>query len=214
VLTVFGYYAAGGMSLTIAAHLANLAAGIEVAHLGTELITRDALAHALLPEQDGFGRKIINDTELGTTLDRERQAGRRITLTIGCFDLLHAGHLRTLSFARSQGDVLVVVINSDRSARELKGADRPIYRAEDRARLLAALEIVDYVVIFDETHAEHIVRTVRPDVLVKGEDYRNRMVEGKEFIEARGGRVVLAPLVKGYSTARTIGRMRGEENAI
>lgn len=214
VLTVFGYYVAARVDFTIAAYLANLAAGIEVAHLGTELISREDLARALLPEDDGFGRKILCDTELITSLDRARRAGRGIAFTNGCFDLLHAGHLRMLSFARAQGDLLVVGINSDRSVRELKGPDRPIYHAADRARLLAALEIVDYVVIFDETDAEGVVRIVRPDILVKGEDYRDQRVDGQAFVEAYGGRVVLAPLLKGYSTTRTIGRLRGEAGSI
>jgi D-beta-D-heptose 7-phosphate kinase/D-beta-D-heptose 1-phosphate adenosyltransferase len=194
VLTVFGYYVAARVDFAIAAHLANIAAGIEVAHLGTELVSREDVARALLPEQDAFGRKILSDTELTASLDRDRRAGRRIAFTNGYFDLLHAGHLRMLTFARAQGDLLVVGIHSDRSVLELTGPDRPIYHAADRARLLAALEIVDYVVIFDETDVERVVRIVRPDTLVKGNDYGGQHVYGQDVVEGYGGRIVLAPI--------------------
>ncbi len=140
-------------------------------------------------------------------LERERRNGRRIVFTNGCFDLLHAGHIQILSFARSQGDVLVVGVNSDHSVRELKGKNRPIYPAPERTRILAALEAVSYVTVFDDTRAEAIIRAVKPDVLVKGEDWRGKTVDGAEFVESYGGRVVLAPLLDGRSTTNTIARL-------
>src|SRR5262249_35738126 len=140
----------------------------------------------------------------------KRHAGQRIVFTNGCFDLLHAGHLQLLSFARAQGDLLIVGINSDHAVRLLKGEHRPIYPALERARLLAAIEMVDHVVVFDDPRAERIIRNVRPDVLVKGADWRGQPVDGQEFVESNGGQVVLAPLLEGYSTTSTLARLRQE----
>ena len=114
------------------------------------------------PGPESAQRKIVSVEELRPTLERQRSAGRRVVFTNGCFDLLHAGHIEMLSFARAQGDSLVVGLNSDRSVRLIKGDSRPIYPAAERALILAALEVVDYVVVFDETRAERIVRAVGP----------------------------------------------------
>jgi D-beta-D-heptose 7-phosphate kinase / D-beta-D-heptose 1-phosphate adenosyltransferase len=213
VLSVFGMFAIAGLGFSSAATIANLAASIEVTRIGTEVITRDDLARALSPAHASYERKIHSADELKTALERERRAGRRIAFTNGCFDLLHAGHIQALAFARSQADLLVVGLNSDRSVRRLKGDSRPIYPASERARILAALEAVDYVVVFDETRAEKIIRTVKPDVLVKGEDWRGERVDGQAFVESRGGRVALAPLLGGRSTSGTIDRMRSAPRA-
>ena len=209
VLAVFGLFAIAGLSFASAARLANLAAGIEVSRLGTEIISREDLARALSPGPESAQRKIVSVEELRPALERQRGAGRRVVFTNGCFDLLHAGHIEMLSFARAQGDSLVVGVNSDRSVRLIKGNSRPIYPAAERALILAALEVVDHVVVFDETRAERIVRAVRPDVLVKGEDWRDKPVDGQLFVESYGGRVALAPLLAGYGTTLTIDRLRG-----
>ncbi len=119
-----------------------------------------------------------------------------------------------LGFARAQGDVLVVGLNSDRSVRAIKGPDRPINHVGDRARMLAALELVDYVMVFDENRAERVIRVVRPDVLVKGEDYRGQVVDGRKFVESYGGTVALAPLLDGHSTTATVTRMRAGGAAV
>ncbi|MGB6563515.1 MAG: bifunctional heptose 7-phosphate kinase/heptose 1-phosphate adenyltransferase, partial [Candidatus Binataceae bacterium] len=209
VLAVFGLFVIAGLSFASAARLANLAAGIEVSRLGTEIISREDLARALSPVPESAQRKIVAVEELRPALKRDRGAGRRVVFTNGCFDLLHAGHVEMLSFARTQGDSLVVGVNSDRSVRLIKGDSRPIYPAVERALILAALEAVDYVVVFDDTRAERIVRAVRPDVLVKGEDWRDKIVDGQIFVESYGGRVALAPLLPGYGTTLTIERLRG-----
>jgi D-beta-D-heptose 7-phosphate kinase / D-beta-D-heptose 1-phosphate adenosyltransferase len=211
VLSVFGMFAIAGLGYESAARIANLAASIEVTRLGTEVITRDDLSRALSPP-DGSERKILAGAELNAVLDRERRAGKKIVFTNGCFDLLHAGHIQMLAFARAQGDVLVVGLNSDRSVRALKGSTRPIYPADERSRILAALEAVSFVTIFDETRAERVIRRVKPDVLVKGEDWRGKTVDGQEFVESRGGRVVLAPVLGGRSTTRTIDKLSGDAN--
>jgi len=208
VLAVFGLFAIAGLSFASAARLANLAAGIEVSRLGTEIISREDLARALNPGPESAQRKIVSVEELRPALERQRSAGRRVVFTNGCFDLLHAGHIEMLSFARAQGDSLVVGLNSDRSVRLIKGDSRPIYPAAERALILAALEMVDYVVVFDETRAERIVRAVKPDVLVKGEDWRDKIVDGQSFVESYGGRVALAPLLPGYGTTLTVERLQ------
>jgi D-beta-D-heptose 7-phosphate kinase / D-beta-D-heptose 1-phosphate adenosyltransferase len=213
VLTFFGLMTVAGLSFASAAAIANLAAGIEVGRIGTEIISREDLALALKPAHDSYERKILSDDELTIALDRDRRDGRRIVFTNGCFDLMHAGHLHLLGFARAQGDRVVVGLNSDRSVRALKGAGRPINQANNRARMLAALDLVDYVVVFDETKADRVIRSVRPDILVKGEDYRGQVVDGQRFVEAYGGRVALAPLLEGHSTTATVAQLRGADAA-
>ncbi len=208
VLAVFGLMVALKENFVRAAALSNIAAGIEVSHLGAHVISRDELEEGIKSRlasphtlQD---RKIVSIPELKRHLEKERSRGHRIVFTNGCFDLLHAGHVASLNFARAQGDCLVVGLNSDSSVRRLKGDSRPVYSAMERARMLAALESVDYVVIFDDLKAERIIREVEPDVLVKGEDYRGQTVDGAEFVLARGGQVVFAPLLAGRSTSQTI----------
>lgn len=138
---------------------------------------------------------------------REQQPGR-VAFTNGVFDLLHLGHLDVLTAARAEADALVVGVNSDASVRRLKGADRPVRAETDRARLLAALECVDAVCVFDEDTPFDLVRALHPDVIVKGGDYAPEMVAGADVVTARGGRVVIVPLTPGHSTTATIARMR------
>jgi D-beta-D-heptose 7-phosphate kinase / D-beta-D-heptose 1-phosphate adenosyltransferase len=214
VLTILGFVASAGEPLLSAAYLANVAAGIEVSLHGAEVISRAVLERSLSSDDNSFERKILPIAELVDAVERERKRGRRIAFTNGCFDLLHTGHLRTLSFARSQGDVLVVALNSDESVRMLKGPERPVCKAAERARVLAALEIVDYVVIFDDLRAENTIRAVRPDFLVKGEDFINSTVDGQEFVEAYGGRVIYSPMLDGQSTTRIIERVRNVDSLI
>jgi D-beta-D-heptose 7-phosphate kinase/D-beta-D-heptose 1-phosphate adenosyltransferase len=196
-LAAFGVAYASGLPLEECAILSNAAAGIVVGKIGTETVTREELI------ADGH-RKVLPLPALLRALEGERKRGRRVVFTNGCFDLIHAGHASSLEFARSKGDVLVVGLNSDRSVRGLKGAGRPIVPQGDRARLLAALEAVDYVVIFDQDTPAALVRRIRPDVLVKGDDYRGKEVVGS----SHAGRVELAPLVKGLSTSDIIRRIR------
>lgn len=124
--------------------------------------------------------------------------------TNGCFDILHVGHVRYLSEARALGDILVIGMNSDRSVRRLKGAGRPLVGERERAEVLAALEMVDYVTVFGEDTPAELIAELRPDILVKGGDYRAEEVVGKEIVEASGGRVAIIPLVKGRSTTGII----------
>jgi len=139
---------------------------------------------------------------------REKRNGRRVVFTNGCFDLLHPGHIETLEKARNLGDALVVGVNSDRSVREMKGAGRPIVPERERAEVLAALECVDAVLIFDEPTPREIVAALLPDVLVKGGDWASDQIVGREEVEAAGGRVVSVPVVSGYSTSAMVEKIR------
>lgn len=142
----------------------------------------------------------------------QRPAGQRVVFTNGCFDLLHPGHLRTLEAARQLGDALVVGLNSDRGVRELKGAGRPILPERERAEILAALECVDAVVIFDEPTPREIIAALLPDVLVKGGDWAGDQIVGREEVEAAGGRVVSIPVAPGYSTTSVLQKIREGAN--
>lgn len=139
---------------------------------------------------------------------RLRAAGKRLVFTNGVFDLLHVGHVRYLAQARTLGDALVVAINSDRTVRELKGPDRPIFDEAERAEILAALRAVDYVTIFDDVSPRTLIATLLPDVLVKGGDYQLDEIHGREEVEAAGGNVISLPFVEGASTTTLIERIR------
>ena len=138
-----------------------------------------------------------------------RAAGRRLVFTNGCFDILHVGHVRYLTEARRLGDALMVAVNSDASVRRLKGEGRPVMGEGERAELLAALEAVDYVTIFDDLSPRALIAEVLPDVLVKGGDYAPEEIHGREEVERAGGRVVALPFVEGASTTGVIERIRG-----
>ena len=140
--------------------------------------------------------------------ERERRAGRRVVFTNGVFDLLHPGHIRYLRAARAEGDVLIVGLNSDRSVRAIKGPSRPITPEHERAEILSALTFVDAVAIFDEDTPAEIIRLVQPDVLVKGADWGEHAIVGRDTVEARGGRVVRMPIEEGWSTSALLGKMK------
>lgn len=139
---------------------------------------------------------------------REKRNGRRIVFTNGCFDLLHPGHIGSLEQARALGDALIVGLNSDASVRQLKGAGRPVLPEHERAEILAALECVDAVVIFDELTPREIIARLLPDVLVKGADWPGDQIVGREEVEAAGGSVVSIPVVPGYSTTEILRKIR------
>src|SRR3954469_11077879 len=152
--------------------------------------------------------RVLTWEQTAAFVDAVRSAGRRIVFTNGVFDLLHPGHVRYLQHARSLGDLLIVGLNADASVRRNKGADRPITPEGERAEILAALECVDAVVIFDQDTPADIVRLVEPDVLVKGADWPTDQIVGRDTVEARGGRVVLVPVEEGHSTSAIVQRIR------
>jgi len=153
-----------------------------------------------------FEDKILTKDAMAAERARLKEQGKVVSFTNGCFDILHTGHVTYLQFARQQGDVLVLGMNSDASVKRNKGDDRPIVCEEDRARVVAALECIDYVVLFDEDEPKELIGELLPDVLVKGEDWAH-YVSGRKEVEAAGGKVVLAKMVEGRSTTNVIGRV-------
>jgi len=152
--------------------------------------------------------RIISQEELIALLSRANRGSRRVVFTNGCFDLVHPGHIRTLEQARSLGDVLVVGLNRDASVRTVKGDSRPVVAEDERAELLAALEAVDFVVLFSEPTPGALIRQLLPDVLVKGADWGSTEIVGREEVEGAGGRVVSVPLEPGYSTSGILQKIR------
>jgi rfaE bifunctional protein nucleotidyltransferase chain/domain len=153
-------------------------------------------------------KKILSPDELLGVREGLRASGKSLVFTNGVFDLLHVGHVRYLAEARALGDVLLVAINSDRTARKLKGDGRPITNESERAEILAALRQVDYVTIFDDISPRSLITQLLPDVLVKGGDYNLDEIHGREEVEAAGGRVVSLPFIEGASTSAIINRMK------
>jgi len=148
--------------------------------------------------------KILSPEQMLRERERLRAAGKRLVFTNGVFDLLHVGHVRYLEQARALGDALLVAINSDRTVRELKGLDRPIFNEAERAEILAALRCVDYVTVFDNISPRSLITELLPDVLVKGGDYQLDQIHGREEVEAAGGKVISLPFVEGASTTDII----------
>jgi D-beta-D-heptose 7-phosphate kinase/D-beta-D-heptose 1-phosphate adenosyltransferase len=209
VLSVLGLALASGAEYEAAIRLANVAGGLEVEKIGVATVTRDEILRDLLHDAPGgTAKKVLPLDELVRELAERRRTGQRVAFTNGCFDVLHAGHVQYLHEARAQADVLVVGLNSDASVRALKGPDRPVNAEAARAVVLAGLQAVDYVTVFAEATPMELIQAVRPDVLVKGADYRKDEVVGAKLVESYGGRVHLAELRKGYSTTATLQRMR------
>jgi D-beta-D-heptose 7-phosphate kinase/D-beta-D-heptose 1-phosphate adenosyltransferase len=214
VMAALGLALAAGADYDAAIRLANVAGGLEVERIGVAAITRDEiladLLHAPFRATGSVpaASKVLPLPELLAELDRRRQAGERVAFTNGCFDVLHAGHVQYLNEARRQADCLVVGLNSDGSIRQLKGPSRPLNPAEARATVLAGLQDVDFVTLFADPTPLALIEAIRPDVLVKGSDYRRSEVVGAVFVEGYGGRVHLAELRPGFSTSGLIDRLR------
>jgi D-beta-D-heptose 7-phosphate kinase/D-beta-D-heptose 1-phosphate adenosyltransferase len=208
VLAMLAAALVGGADLEQATQLANIAGGLEVEKFGCVPISaEEVLADLRLADRRKNG-KLRNTAELVNELKLRRDRGETVVFTNGCFDLLHAGHVDYLARCREEGSVLVVAINSDASVRGLdKGCERPINSELDRAAVLGGLGCVDYVVIFDEPTPARILHEIRPDVLIKGQDWAQRGVVGQELVESYGGRVKLLSLLEGYSTTSMVERI-------
>ena len=152
---------------------------------------------------------VLTLDELILQFGREKRNGKRVVFTNGCFDVLHPGHLHSLESARALGDCLIVGLNGDESVRSLKGAGRPVIPAGERAEILASLECVDAVVVFEDLTPQKVIAALLPDVLVKGSDWPGNQIVGRADVEAAGGRVVLVDTVPGYSTKEILKRIRG-----
>ncbi|MFQ5904663.1 MAG: D-glycero-beta-D-manno-heptose 1-phosphate adenylyltransferase [Candidatus Binatia bacterium] len=146
--------------------------------------------------------------ELKVIVAKAKTKGEKVVFTNGCFDLLHPGHLHLLREAKKLGDLLIVAVNSDSSVKKIKGPHRPILPKVERAELIGALEMVDYVTSFDEPDPYNVVKELRPNVLVKGGDWANDKIVGREVVEEDGGKVAVIPFLEGYSTTQIIERMR------
>ncbi|GGD22166.1 bifunctional protein HldE [Pyruvatibacter mobilis] len=210
VLATLGLAIAAGADLPQAAAIANAAAGLVVAKIGTAVVYPGELTHALHEaDVNKADQKICTLTEALDRVERWRAQGQSVGFTNGCFDLIHPGHLSLLRQSRAECDRLVVGLNSDSSVKQLKGESRPLQGELARALVLASLEDVDMVVIFSDETPLTLISTLKPDVLVKGADYTVETVVGADIVQANGGRVVLAELVAGQSTTNTIARMTG-----
>jgi D-beta-D-heptose 7-phosphate kinase/D-beta-D-heptose 1-phosphate adenosyltransferase len=197
---------AGGLNLIEAARLANIAAGIVVAKVGTAVTHARELREALADTEDGQD-KVRPLAAALEQIERWRARGLRVGFTNGCFDLLHPGHVALLAQARAACDRLVVGLNSDASIARLKGPSRPVQPEAARAAVLASLASVDLVVVFDEDTPLALIEAIRPEILVKGADYRIEDVVGGDIVQAYGGRIILAELMPGHSTTATIKRI-------
>lgn len=208
--TVIAVLAAGmatGASIVEAARLANIAAGIAVSKLGTSTVAPAEIINAVALASSDRDSKIKNRDVLAILIEAEKSRGKKIVFTNGCFDLLHAGHVKYLQKARNLGDLLVLGLNSDASVRRLKGEKRPLIGEDERANILAALDCIDYVVVFDEDTPIELITALKPNILVKGGDYTPEGVVGKELVESYGGRVELVSFVDGKSTTNIIERV-------
>ncbi len=184
--------------------LGNIAGGLEVERFGCVPLTRQEVISELTRLEGHGDSKIRTLAELATELKSRKQAGERICFTNGVFDILHAGHVQYLQFARAQADILVVGVNSDASVRRLKGNARPVNPLADRLAVLAGLDSVSYLVAFDADTPLELIQSISPDVLVKGSDYGDKTVVGREWVESSGGHVTLAPFLPGRSTTQVI----------
>ncbi len=207
VLSMLAIARTAGADWVEAVALANVAGGLEVERFGSVPIPPKEIIQELLNEvHEHHGKQRTLETLL-PEIQHHRAAGKRVVFTNGCFDLIHLGHIKYFQFARQQGDLLVVAVNTDESIRRLKGDKRPIIGAADRLSVLEELESIDYLICFDDETPLRLIEKITPDVLVKGADYLKEQVVGWEIVEGYGGRVALAPLVDGRSTSAVIKRI-------
>ena len=212
VLASLAVTMAAGIDYVTSVQIANLAAGVQVEKFGAATVTVDEVVNEIVRLHRGSEGKIRPMEDIAREIGWHRKQGEKIVFTNGCFDVLHRGHTEYLKYCKSCGDVVVVGLNSDRSVTEIKGPGRPVNNQHDRAAVLASLEFVDYVVVFDEATPLELIKKVRPDVLVKGEDWKDKGVVGSELVESYGGKVVFAKLVEGKSSTDTIARLKGAKD--
>jgi D-beta-D-heptose 7-phosphate kinase/D-beta-D-heptose 1-phosphate adenosyltransferase len=208
VLATLAVTLAAGCDYKTAVQLSNIAGGIEVEKFGGATVTVEEVISEIAYLNRGSEGKVRSVDSLLAELVWRRKQNQTIVFTNGCFDVIHRGHIEFLKFCKAQGNIVVVGLNSDKSVKTIKGPDRPIHNQLDRAAVLAALETVDYITIFDEPDPLKLIEKVRPDVLVKGQDWEKKGVVGADFVKSYGGKVVLAPLVKGKSSTQVIEKLK------
>ena len=193
-----------GSDLETAARLSNVAAGIKVGKLGTAAVSIDEISAWIRQRENAGKHKLVELPQAKQLVSLARSQGRKIVFTNGCFDLLHAGHVQLLQKAKALGHMLIVAINDDDSVRQLKGNGRPLISAHDRARIIAALESVDYVIVFSDPTPLPLIQELRPDILVKGGNYNLEEVVGRKEVAKYGGRVALIPTIDTQSSSKII----------
>jgi len=208
VLAALAVTLAADSDYLTAVHLASIAGGIEVEKFGVAAVSISEMEREIVRLYGVRNTKLRSLDSLLEEIDWRHSREQTVVFTNGCFDVLHRGHIEYLAFCKTQGDVLIVGLNSDSSVRTVKGPNRPINNEHDRATVLSGLETVDYITIFEEPSVLSLIKEIRPDVLVKGGDYGHEGVVGWEFVESCGGRVVVAPLVQGKSSTDTIERIK------
>ena len=207
VLATLAIALAAGCDYETAVQLANITGGIEVEKFGATTVTIEEIINEIAGKND----KVCTIDSLIKKLAEHRKQNAVIVFTNGCFDVVHRGHIEFLRFCKLQGDIVIVGLNSDSSVKAIKGADRPINNQYDRAAVLAALETVDYITVFDEPDPLNLIKKVKPDILVKGQDWAQKGIIGQEFVESYSGKVVLAPLIEGKSSSATIEKIKSLE---
>ena len=207
VIAIFGLAIASGTSFESGITLANTAAGIVVGKVGTATVSRQELAAAMTPDDD-YPLKHKQLSELPALINELKKKKRRLVMTNGCFDLIHAGHIRLFSAAKQLGDLLIVAIDDDDSVKKLKGSGRPVISARERVRILSALNTVDYVVVFSSQELKKLIEIIQPDVLTKGSNYSSEEIFGRETVEQLGGRVVLIPVTEDISSTSIINNIK------
>ncbi len=207
VLATLAITLAADCDYKTAVELCNLTSGIEVEKFGTATVTIEEIINEIISQNRGKSGKVHPVESLAEQLGWHHRQKETIVFTNGCFDVVHRGHIEFLKFCKSQGDIVVVGLNSDSSVKAIKGPDRPINNQYDRAAVLAALETVDYITVFDEPDPLALIKKVRPDILVKGQDWEQKGVIGREFVESYGGKVAIAPLIEGKSSTSIIEKM-------
>lgn len=211
--TTIAYLAAcmaNGFDIKKSVQIANAAAGAQVKKVGTSSVCWNEVKSYLAVQGKETNHKILSFTEVENF--RKEHASKKIVFTNGCFDIMHVGHIRYLQEAAKLGDILIVGLNNDDSVKRLKGAERPINSELDRAEMVCALGVVDYVVIFEEDTPLELIKKVQPDILVKGGDYFGEYIVGTKEVEAHGGKLVLIPFVEGKSTTNIIKKIKISNN--
>ena len=207
VVSLLGLGIASGLTYKESTEIANIAAGIVVGKVGTATVTPQEIFEYCNQQSTHFSNKLKEIEELKPIVEQEKAKGKIIVFTNGCFDLLHVGHIKYLQEAKLLGDVLILALNSDSSVKRLKGDKRPLMSEEDRAHILSALDCIDYITIFDEDTPLKLIKELKPDVLVKGKDYKKSEVVGWKVVENYGGRVELINLVEDVSTSSIIDKI-------
>lgn len=210
VIATLSLSLAAGATLKEAAIMSNYAGSIVVGKIGTATCTREEL-EVTIEGREPVAKKLQMRNEIAVIAKNLKNEGAKLVFTNGCFDLLHLGHVRYLREAKKLGDVLIIGVNSDSSVTALKGPDRPYISEMERAEVLASLECVDYVVIFDELRPDNLIKLIKPNLHVKGGDYKVNDLPEKKLVESLGGRIVVIPPIKGRSTTNIVAKILGKK---